>query len=119
MIKIVKGVVFGLGALIVVATVVLIYGAFFYKGSDQKPQQEIAAAFVAPTVSTTLFDVVGLSQPSGSTIASVSAQGTLVYVTVRGGGEADRILVVDLAQGRVLGRIDMGAVDSHPPRPAS
>jgi len=116
-IKVVKGIAAVLGGLIVVGLALMVYGVFFHnKAENQNPQQEIVAA--APSVALDDFDVIGLGQPAGSSVAAVTAQGSLVYLTVRGGGEADRVLVVDVARHRVLGRIDVGAVDSRPPRPA-
>jgi len=117
--KIAKGVAIGLGVLIVAAMALMAYGVFFYKAAEKNLQQEIAAAPAAPAVAVDGFDAIGLGQPVGSSVAAVTAQGGLVYVTVRGGGEPDRVLVVDLTRRRVLGRIDMGAADSRPPRPAN
>lgn len=117
MIKLVKGLTIVLGVMIVGGLALMAYGVFFYKADRKKPQQEIAEASVPP-VAMDDFDVIGLGQPTGSSVAAVNAQGGLVYLTVRGGGEADRVIVVDLVQRRVLGRIDMGAADSRPPRPA-
>lgn len=124
MIKIVKALSAVLGVLILGAVGLLGYG-LFYKTSPQNPQQENAASFAAvpdapsaPVAAVESFDAVGLGQPAGSSIAQATAQGTLVYLTVQGGGLADRILVVDLARHRVIGRIDIGDADSHPPRPA-
>jgi hypothetical protein len=118
-IKIVKALSIALGVLIVGALGVLAYG-LFYRTTPEKPQQENAASpmAVAPMVAIESFEAVGLGQPVGSTVAGVTAQGTLVYLTVQGGGLPDRVLAVDIAKRRVLGRIEMGDADSRPPRPA-
>lgn len=121
MIKVVKGVAILLGVMIVGGLALLAYGVFIYKPGKQNPQPEIAAQPSVPSAPAVMgdFNVIGLDQPTGSSVAAVTAQGGLVYVTVRGGGEPDRVLVVDLARRNVLGRIDMGAADSRPPRPAN
>ncbi len=122
MIKFVKGISIALGVLLVGGLGVLVYG-LLYKTQSEKPQQEnaraqVPAVPVAPLVEVAEFDAVGLGQPAGSVIAAVTAQGSLVYLTVRDGGLPDRLLVVDLGRHRVVGRIEMGDVDSRPPRPA-
>ncbi|WP_337995780.1 hypothetical protein [Oleispirillum naphthae] len=117
-IKMMKGVAILLGVMIVGGLALMAYGVFFYKAAEKNRQPEITAAPSAPAVMGD-FDAIGLGQPTGSSVAAVTAQGGLVYVTVRGGGEPDRVLVVDPARRRVLGRIEMGAADSRPPRPAN
>ena len=47
-----------------------------------------------------------LDEPSGTGIASATLSGDRVVVSLRGGGP-DRIVVLDLASGRVLARIGL------------
>ncbi len=53
-----------------------------------------------------LADVV-LAEPAGTHIASASLAGGRVVAVLQGGG-ADRIVVVDLASGRRVGRVVLG-----------
>lgn len=120
MLRIVKGVSFVLGAAIF-ASLVLI-GYTFYtrdtKAPDANPQQENAqtpVAVPAPVANLPNFSEIPLDQPAGSAIAAVAVQGDRMYVTVNGGGRADRVVVVDLAQRRVLGAVALDG--GSPPRP--
>lgn len=120
MLRIVKGVSFVLGAAIL-ATLVLI-GYTFYtrdtKAPDANSQHENAqppVAVPAPVANLQNFSELPLDQPAGSAIAAVVAQGDRLYVTVSGGGRADRVVVVDLGQRRVVGVVALDA--GSPPRP--
>ncbi len=132
MVKIVKALSIALGALIVGSLGLLLYGLFYktqsgnlFKTQQEAPQAEKpllenpVAGVVDPSVPPVGdFGAIGLGQPAGSSVAQVTAQGALVYLTVRDGGLSDRVLVVDLVRRRVIGRIDVGDADARPPRPA-
>jgi len=47
----------------------------------------------------------GLGQPSGTRILGIAGGGDRVAVAVTGGGLPDRILVLDIARGRVVGTL--------------
>lgn len=46
-----------------------------------------------------------LQEPAGSQIAQVSGGGDLLYITIRGGGQPDRIVVYDRVRGQKLSYI--------------
>ncbi len=54
------------------------------------------------------FEALTLGEPAGSAIAAVTAgpQGRLI-LTVTGGGRADRVVVIDLGDGRRLGVVSL------------
>lgn len=118
MIRIAKFVSAALGALIVVALALLGYGLFIHdKTPDKNPQPQNApepqmvpsAPAAAPSLSS-----ISLGQPPGSSIAATVPAGAWLHVTVTGGGEPDRVLVVDLARGRVVATISLGADAASP-----
>lgn len=120
MLRVIKGVTLVLGAAIVVTLAMIGYGLFMKdtKAPDPNPQHlnaQTPVAVPAPIAPLADFAEIPLDQPAGSAIAAVVPQGDRLYVTVSGGGRADRIVVVDLARRRVAGIVvlDGGA----PPRP--
>ncbi|WP_019013081.1 DUF6476 family protein [Elioraea tepidiphila] len=52
--------------------------------------------------------VSGLGEPAGSRILGIAATGDRLAVHVTGGGADDRIVIVDPASHRVLGRLVPG-----------
>lgn len=116
-----KFVSIALGALIVVALALLGYGLFIHdKTPDLNPQPVNAVPpLQVPSVASppAKFFTIPLNQPPGSAIARTEAAGGWVYLTVTGGGEPDRVVVVDVSGGRILAIIGLGNADSLPPRP--
>lgn len=121
MIRVVKFVSIALGALIVVALALLGYGLFIHDKApnlNPPPLNAVAPAQVPSVASPPAnFLTIPLNQPPGSAIARTEAAGGWVYLTVTGGGEPDRVLVVDVPGGRILATIGLGNADSLPPRP--
>jgi len=72
------------------------------KGAAKLHSPETAA--VAPA-SEGNFGTLILSEPKGTTIASVTTANGQALLHLVGGGVAERIVVLDLAQGRERGRI--------------
>lgn len=116
-IRVIKGITLVLGVAIV-ATLALIGNALFVKDTKApapNPQPLNAQTPVAVPAPLADFSEIPLDQPAGSAIAAATAQGDRLYITVSGGGRADRIVVVDLVRRRVVGLValDGGA----PPQP--
>lgn len=53
--------------------------------------------------------LAGLGEPAGSRILGIAAAGDRLAVHVVGGGQEDRIVIVDPASHRVMGRLVVGA----------
>ncbi|MDE2197452.1 MAG: hypothetical protein KGJ41_00405 [Rhodospirillales bacterium] len=64
-----------------------------------------AAPTPAPTLTSTLAPAL-LDEPAGTRIAGASALADRVVLRLQGGGP-DRVVVVDLRSGRVVGRIGL------------
>jgi hypothetical protein len=86
-----KAAVILMGVLIVVGVVVLVVALAQKFGAAASA----GGAVAAPAV---------LDEPAGTRIASTSAAGDRLVIQLSGGG-ADRVVVFDLARGRVLGRV--------------
>ena len=91
-----KAAVYIMGVLIVVGTIVLI-GGIIWKAS-QLPATSTAASTVGPAA----FDALDIAVPAGSSVGSVEIDGDRMAITLAG---APEIIIVDLAQGEVVGRI--------------
>ncbi len=104
-----KGLVVGLGLLIVVAMAALAYG-LYYKASHPDFTLFGAAPDKAPS-GPVPFGTVGVTVPEGCVIAAAeAAEGRLILrLGAAAGGQAaacQRVLVVDLASGAVLGTVE-------------
>lgn len=84
-----KALVIGMGVLIVAGLIVVVV-TIANRGGVARP---------------TGFDTAGLGLPAGSEIAAIEAVGDRLAVHVRIPGEGDRILIVDPADGTIVGRI--------------
>ncbi len=123
MVKVMKTVSAVLGIMICLALGGLGY-AFYTSGEKPQEADESAQATsftpavtnVAQVVTPTSADIGGiaLGQPEGSTIDHMVPQGALVYITVQGGGEPDRVLIVDLMKRRVVGHMALGSMGGAP-----
>jgi len=70
----------------------------------------IPAVAVAPDS----FDTLALEEPAGSTIAAARADGQgRLLLSVTGGGIPDRVVIIDLTDGRRLGLVTLGDRDEH------
>jgi len=125
----VKILVAAMGVLIVAGMGLLIYGVMQTSGklgadkaSPPPPPPASASATAAPASSAEPFGAVALGEPEGSHIAHMTSDGQgRLLLGVSGGGQPDRVLVIDATQGRRLGTIGLGpsvssrARDSVPP----
>jgi len=115
-IKVVKTITIVLGIFICIALGMLGYGFYSKDKGEQNQPSEVAKHTLMPSPILSLSagaDIGGISlgQPQGSSIAAVQPQGVLVYVTVQGGGQADRVLIVDLQMRRVIGQLSLGGME--------
>ena len=93
-----KTIVFTLGALVVVAFGLLVYGLSQNWHRLSTPPQPAATAKTPAAT----WGHVGLGQPADSRIQSVTPAGTLIVVQVVSGGD-ERLVVLDPASGAVVG----------------
>lgn len=89
--RVLKAVVIIMGVLIVAGTVVLAMTIANRLGNRPAPPA-----------------LAGLGEPEGSRILGIAATGDRLAVHVTGGGAEDRIVLVDPATHRVLGRLVPG-----------
>ena len=115
--QVLKVVVIVLGALIALGVGVIVY-TLIDRGGDQLTQPEQPAPAVgaaAPAVSAARvpaneFGATALGLPQGSLVQQMVVSGDRLIVTVRIPAEGEKIVVIDLASGRTLGSIALGAV---------
>lgn len=112
--QLLKGTVIGLGILILLAAGLLAYG--FYQKSQDPEWRLFSSAPQARTMPAPLkpFGDIKLGLPEGCVIKRVRADGERAYVTIAGspsgspGGACNRIVVIDMARGEILGTIKPG-----------
>lgn len=95
-----KGLVIGLGVLIVAGLALLVYGVV-RKSAD--PGFRLFAASPAPAAPGRPWGDVVLPMKKGCHIAGMQADGGRLHVRIGPEGECGRIVVVDPATGQVLG----------------
>jgi hypothetical protein len=108
--QLLKGIVIGLGVLIVLGLGLLSYG-FVQKTNNPDwrlfSASPVTAPVPAPETPLKAFAPVTLNLPEGCLITAVRPDGARAYLTI--GGRPDtscnRVIVVDTVQGRVLGII--------------
>lgn len=54
------------------------------------------------------FGALGLDQPAGSRIAAVNTDGPLMTLRIEGGGQDDRVMIVDMRTGQLIGAVHVG-----------
>ncbi|MEO5374151.1 MAG: hypothetical protein H7840_07695 [Alphaproteobacteria bacterium] len=100
--KAVKAIVIVMTALLVIGLGLVAYG-MMTRASRVAVEPPRAAAARG-------FGAIGLGQPDGSRIAGMTTAGDgLLLLRIEGGGSAERVVVVDLSSGRVLGAVGLGA----------
>jgi len=120
LIRVIKFVTLILGVMIVIALGLIGYRLYFHTTVPAPTQQHEngAAPVMVPSnpTSNVEYSQIPLNQPVGSTVARTAAQGSWLFLTITGGGVPDRVVVVDVAQGRVISTVGLGGVDTLPPR---
>ncbi|MBC8268788.1 MAG: hypothetical protein H8E36_08575 [Rhodospirillaceae bacterium] len=116
-----KGLVVGLTILIIVAMTVIAYGLyrkaddpdfkFFSLGGDKAPEEATQPAIVPspaaqPGALPKAFGEVMLSLPEGCVIASVTGDGTRMFLKIGPAGDTcERVIIVDATSGALLGTL--------------
>ncbi len=103
--QLLKGTVIGLGVLIVLAAGLLAYG-LYQKSQDPEWRLFSSAPKPQPMLDTLKpFGDIKLDLPEGCVIARVRPDGERVYLTIGPSGACNRIIVIDIVQGKILGNI--------------
>jgi hypothetical protein len=108
-----KGLVAGLGLLIVILTAALIWG--LYQKSNNPDFKPLAGLFnsasppapapsAAPTPSAATFSTA-LGLPAECRIADMATTNGRLFLRIEGGPDCDRVIAVDPASGAVVGTI--------------
>ncbi len=124
--RVLKGLVIGMGLLIAVGMGVFAYGlyqkisdpefTFFAEPEDRAPAGVPAAAAIpaaTPTPTATpaavapraAFGTIAVPLPAGCRLARVIPEGDRLYLRIGPAGRCERVVVVDVATGSVLGTI--------------
>lgn len=119
--KAIKALVFFMGFLLVAGIGLLGYGMYSKAGRSVKAPAVIAPAGVpvAAPVDLAGFGGLGLDQPAGTRIAAARVSGTILVVELTDGGRADRVALVDLAGGSLLGMVYVDAAAAAPEAPTA
>ena len=121
LIRVIKFATLILGVMIVITIGLIGYRLFFHTTVPAPTQQHEngAAPATVPEIPTpnVEYSQISLDQPAGSMVARTAAVGGWLYLTVTGGGAPDRVIVVDVAHGRVVSVIGLGSADALPTRP--
>ncbi|MCR6632571.1 MAG: hypothetical protein NVV74_22395 [Magnetospirillum sp.] len=96
-IKAIKALVAFMGFLLLAGLALLVYGLMTTSKSGGKPRP--AASVSAPVAE---FGAVAIPVPAGSRVEQTLVVGERVVLRLAGGG-ADRLLVLDPAEGKVMG----------------
>jgi len=103
----VKTLVATMTLLLVLGLGLLAYGMM--QQSREMGRSEGDETFLGLPPATPAFKTLALDEPAGSQIVAARADGRgRLLLTVTGGNQPDRVLVIDLAEGRRLGLITLG-----------
>ncbi|MGH7104223.1 MAG: DUF6476 family protein [Acetobacteraceae bacterium] len=103
--QLLKMAVIVMGVLIIGGTAAVVV-VIAHRLSAPHPRASAAAAPAAPRpVPSSPGVPTGLGQPAGSRIVAISRVSNGLALLITGGGEPDRVLVIDPSSGRVLLRI--------------
>ena len=110
--QLLKSVVIGLGILILLGMTLLTYG-LYQKARDPAwrlfsgpaPGEFQAPALTPAAADAKAFGTLGLHRPDGCLITQVRPDGGRVYLSIGPPGPCNRLVIVDVVRGRVLGTI--------------
>ena len=102
--QLLKGIVIGLGVLIVLGVGLLGYG---FVQKSKNPDWQLISSSPAPASETSpkAFATFDLNLPEGCEITGVRPDGAKAYLSIGGAHSCNRVIIVDTKQGRVLGAI--------------
>ncbi len=114
--QVLKGLVIGMGLLIAVGMALFAYGLYqkiadpeftFFPGETGDGAS--APAALAPRLSAPgAFGTIAVPLPEGCVLARVIPEGDRLYLRIGPAGRCERVVVVDVATGSVLGTITVG-----------
>ncbi len=106
--QLLKSVVIGLAVLIFLGLGLLAYG--FIQKANNPDERRLSSAPAPPTdAAAKQFGTLKLGLPEGCVIARVRPDGARAYLTIGpDNGSCNRVIVVDIATGRILGTIMPG-----------
>src|SRR5262249_15562128 len=98
-IRILKTIVVGLGVVLVLGLGLLAYGVMLRVGEATRTR--------APVAATAAWEVLKLAEPPGTRVGNVSQSGSTIVLHLYTGnpGTDERLVLIDAASGRVVGRI--------------
>lgn len=102
----IKGLVIGMGVLLVGGLALLVYGISQKAGNpDYKMFRGSPASKTAATVPVAGFGETRLPLPAGCEVAEMRPDGPLLYLRIGPAGACERIIVIDVATGLSTGSI--------------
>jgi len=111
-----KGIVIALGVVILlgigVIVVTIVNRMAGLSGDEAAPAGQAPATQAGPVAP---FGTVGIAAAPGSRIAAAAAGDGIVLLTLSGGGEPDRVVVIDAATGQERGRFQVEAPPAGSP----
>lgn len=110
--KAVKTIVAVMSALIVAGLGLVAYG-MMTKASKVTVQSSSSPANPSPANPSPVaqsLGAIGLGQPEGSRIVDMTTSDGLLVLRIDGGTMPERVVVVDLRKGKVMGTVSLGAV---------
>lgn len=104
--KAIKALVIFMGVLIVAGLGLLGYGMYTKAGRSVKPSTVTTppGAVVLPA-DVEAFGALDLPQPPGTRIAAATVSGGVLVLHLTDGGRPDRVTLIDLGRGSVLGNV--------------
>ncbi|MDY0883355.1 DUF6476 family protein [Dongia soli] len=105
--RLLKGLVIGLGILLGVAAIVVVFAAIWKFSEQQKPvaatTPNTPATSASATDSLPAFGTAQLALPVGCEVESATASGDRLVLLVGGPDECRRVVIADLKSGKKLG----------------
>lgn len=108
----IKGLVVFMGLLLIAGTGLLGYG--IYSKATKGSKTVVGEAPIVSQAELTGFGDIMLSEPVGSEIISTQIDGAVLVLQVRGGGRSDRVVLLDLTSGAIIGRVGLGSIPAAP-----
>jgi hypothetical protein len=115
-IRLLKGIVIGLGALIFVGLAVVVATIVHRAGQPMAAPQPVVKTEIIPEVPVA-FGSKKLDLPPGSRLIEIRPDGDRLILRVRQVGGIEQLVIVSLLTGERLGSIDLGAGAATGPAP--
>lgn len=108
-----KAVVILLGVLIVVGLLALVGGIIWKSSQPKPPEPEVPPPAQVVTLPTNGAGPLSLPLPQGATISDLALDGDRVALRVTS-IEGEELIVIDVAQGRLVGRVKVVTTPTTP-----